>query len=261
MAAKKLSDVIWNGIVSRIIAGKSTAKNEGKAYGLPAATVRGRVLQARLLMKKLNATANADPTPTATQADPTLSNAVQRPSENALATPVPNADAPTHTTPAPTSAPPAGALEKARQEAGIPASGATPTTSASSPTSLAQATQQAESDDKKLVVSTYAGAKKAAVEILARRVGIQPAHPLMQAAAEVQPFTVTVLEANAGLIAPVIRNKVVGWPAIAGALVFDGVVTIMAVREVAIALGKQKPAAGAPSSATAAPAAAHPEAA
>lgn len=222
MRPPKVTKLVKEGIIARIQAGRSTAADEARKYGLKPATVRGWIHEAKEKGMSAPPQGNEPTTPTPTQPVTTPNDApVGKP-------PDPGAN--------PTADP--AAIARARAAAGLPPLG----NSTPPPTNPAAeaALQAADAEDKRLVTETYKDAKKAAVELLARRVGLDTADPLLASASEVSPIVNTVLSTNAGLIAPTIRGRLVGWPAVAGVLIFDAAVMMMAIREVAVARGKIK---------------------
>jgi len=220
MSASKVSAAIRKGVVARIQSGRSTAAAEARKYGQKPATVRSWVHEAKGINELPATSTTANPT----ESDPTVNNEGVVSPLSATPSPVPSG-----------SSKDPEALARARVAAGLPSPGAV--ASVANP-SIEAAARAADEEDKRLVLDTYRDAKKGVVELLARRCGLDSGDPLVAAAAEPSSIVKTVLGANAGIIAPTIRGKLTGLPAIVGVLVFDAAVTMMAIRDVAIARGK-----------------------
>lgn len=223
MTARVVSAAIRRGIVARILAGKLTAAQAAKQYGQKPATVRGWVHEDKEeVLSKMKPTTTPPTThPATTEPNPVVVPPGKAPGDG-------------------TAARDEDAVARARAAANLP-----PLEGGASHHVVATvdeaALEAADAEDRKLVLTTYTEGKKAIVEILARRTGLDPAHELVKAAAVPSELSKIVLSTNAGLIAPIIRGKLVGWPAVAGVLIFEVALTFMTIRDVAIALGKIKP--------------------
>lgn len=229
MPKARLTDATWKGIVARVLAGKSTAAAEARKYLQPRSTVQSRVdaVRAEEEASKSSPGRPAVVTSSSPPSSSSPSSVVVTPSEN-------KTNAGGSSSPSPSSVP-SDALAKAQAAA---AGHELPTTTMTKEQAIAAAAE----DDRKLVLETYCGGKKHLVDFVGTKmIGIPDEDPLLAKAGDVGPLTKMVLEVNAGLIAPLVRGKLVGWPAVAGAIALDGLFTFMAIRQVARVRGLVKP--------------------
>lgn len=141
------------------------------------------------------------------------------------------------TSPAPGAAPPpADPLARARAAAGIPAGGG-----GAAPLPSEDMLRQADQADRELVVQTAIDLKTAGLKLLAAKAGLPQEDPDLKKITGLTPIAAAALQANAGWIAPIIREKVQGKLALVVALGIEAIFTLSAFKAILEARGLIKP--------------------
>lgn len=216
MGRSTLSESVRRGIVARILAGKSTAAKEAKAYGLRPGFVRNLVYEMR---NKMNQPAKETAVET-TEVVTTGTDAPVRTEENSASVTTPIDQA--------------AAAERARVAGNIISSSA-----GGQPSGMVQKNQStvdqealriADEEDKRFIVESYRDMKEGAIEPVIDQIGLDMKDPRVEKIVKPRMLTEQALKANAGWVAPKVRDKLVGWVPLVVALAVDGIFTGFALR-------------------------------
>lgn len=204
---------------ARVIAGRSTAAEEAEKLHVSPQIVRAWVREQRAQPPEENPTS----------VPPSLQGSGPATAPGSSNPGAPGAE------PVPEASP----LDRARAAAGIhgqPGAGS----AAPPPLPTAEQLRAADQADKDLVIETAVALKAGGLKMLAARAGLPEDDPDLEKISGLTPIAATALQANAGWIAPIIREKVQGKIALVIALGIEAVLTFAAFKSILEARGLLK---------------------